>query len=302
MADTPLQLSLPDGRVLAWAEYGDPAGRPVFHFHGVPGCRLERHPDGSIARDLGIRLIVPDRPGMGRSTPQPGRSLLDWPDDVAALADHLGVDRFHAIGVSGGCPYTLACAYRLRDRLHAVALVSGIGPIATVAGATRGMIPLERLALAVARYAPWVLGVPFGLVAKRVKCDHEWRLKKRVMRVPSADDELAASPEIQRVFREIFREATRQGGRSIAHEAHLLASPWPFDPAALDASLPMFLWHGEADTIVPVSSGRYLAGVLPNCRATFLPGEGHYLVFPRFHEILATLTGDAARGLQSKMA
>ncbi len=97
-------LTLRDGRTLGYAEYGDPRGTPVFLCHGTPGSRLDRHPDETIATSLGVRLIVPDRPGYGLSSFQTGRSLLDWPADLDQLADSLGIGRFAVVGVSGGDP------------------------------------------------------------------------------------------------------------------------------------------------------------------------------------------------------
>src|SRR5215471_4610530 len=91
-------ISLRDGRTLGYAEYGDPNGKPVFFFHGLPGSRLQRHPDESIATGLGARLITIDRPGYGLSDFQQARTLLDWPDDVTQLANSLRIDQFAAIG------------------------------------------------------------------------------------------------------------------------------------------------------------------------------------------------------------
>ncbi|MBU1879209.1 MAG: alpha/beta hydrolase, partial [Chloroflexi bacterium] len=120
-------ILLPDGRRLSYAEYGDPAGAPVFLFRGTPSSRLACHPDDTIATDLGARVIVTERPGFGRSDFQPGRTLLDWPADVVALADALGLDRFAIVGTSGGGPHAAACAYRIPQRLTLAAIVSGVG-------------------------------------------------------------------------------------------------------------------------------------------------------------------------------
>ena len=106
-------ILLPDGRRLAYAEFGIPDGKPVFYFHGSNGSRLERHPDESIAASLGIRIITIDRPGHGLSDYQPRRKLLDWPGDVEALADSLGIGRFAVAGFSSGGPHLLACAYKI---------------------------------------------------------------------------------------------------------------------------------------------------------------------------------------------
>lgn len=91
-------ITLKDNRTLAYADYGYPAGKPVFHFHGSSSSRLEHPQNVSILLDLGIRLITIDRPGHGLSDFKPNRQLLDWPDDVAALADHLGIEKFAISG------------------------------------------------------------------------------------------------------------------------------------------------------------------------------------------------------------
>src|SRR5690242_9051910 len=147
----------PDGRRLAYAEHGDPSGQPVLMFHGSPGSRVQSHPDVSIARELGLRVLTVDRPGYGLSDRHPGRALLDWPADVEALADALGLGRFPIIGVSGGGPHAAACAFRLPHRVTRLALASSAGPfdvpelISWVKLADRMMFPL-------ARRAPGLLG------------------------------------------------------------------------------------------------------------------------------------------------
>jgi pimeloyl-ACP methyl ester carboxylesterase len=102
-------MDLPDGRELARLELGDPEGPPVFVFHGTPGSRLQVSFDERPIIATGVRFIAVDRPGYGHSTFYRGRRLADWSSDVASLADHLGIDRFAVIGVSGGGPMPL-CA------------------------------------------------------------------------------------------------------------------------------------------------------------------------------------------------
>ena len=122
---------LPDGRTLVWAEFGEPTGAPLFLFHGWPGSRLVGSHFDEAARDLGVRIICPDRPGVGRSTHLPGRLVTDWPNDVEALAARLEVERFVAAGKSAGGPYVLACAAALRSRVSACGLLSPSGEINT---------------------------------------------------------------------------------------------------------------------------------------------------------------------------
>ena len=110
-------VDLPDGRTLAYAEWGDPAGRPIVTCHGTPGCRLNRHPNQDLVRSTGARVIAFDRPGYGRSTRNAGRRVVDVVPDVVALVDHLGLDEFAVVGGSGGGPHALAVAASLPDRV-----------------------------------------------------------------------------------------------------------------------------------------------------------------------------------------
>jgi len=121
-------MTLSDGRDLGWLELGVPDGWPIFGFHGTPGSRLQLAINEAAVRRAGVRLIAPDRPGYGMSTYQPGRRLIDWPSDVVELADHLAVDRFSVMGVSGGGPHALACASVLKERVVVAGIVSGADP------------------------------------------------------------------------------------------------------------------------------------------------------------------------------
>src|SRR3954466_5313493 len=122
-------VRLGDGRTLAYAEWGDPDGWAVLGCHGSPSSRLERHvEDEGAYRRWGVRFIVPDRPGFGRSDPHPGRRVMDWPDDVRQLLDHLGVATFAVLSLSGGAAYALACAHVFGERVRAVGVLGGAPP------------------------------------------------------------------------------------------------------------------------------------------------------------------------------
>ena len=112
-------IRLPDNRRLAYAEYGDRTGVTVFVFHGLPGSRLgwSMLPDNSLPATA--RIVAPNRPGYGASDPNPGRTLLDWAEDVEALAHSLEIGKFAIVGISDGGPGTLACAWKMPERLTA---------------------------------------------------------------------------------------------------------------------------------------------------------------------------------------
>lgn len=277
-----MQIRLQDGRCLSYAEYGSPSGRPVLYFHGLPGSRLQRPPEISPALRRKVRLITIDRPGMGHSTFLPGRRFLDWPNDVQELANALGIDRFAVIGVSGGGPYAAACAYGIPNRLSAVALVSSLSPF-TRPGIARGAIVPVRVIFSIARRCPKLLLPLYGLLLPMVRRGRSSRPRVAAF-MPKPDRDVLVRPQIKAMLAEDLAEATRQGVRGAAHETALIAKPWGFKLS--DIRTPVHLWHGTADTMVPVAMGQLLASAIPDCRPTWLSGEGHFLVFDRLPEIL----------------
>jgi pimeloyl-ACP methyl ester carboxylesterase len=284
---------LADGRVLGYAVDGDPAGRPVFHFHGWPGSRAQGRRYDAAARAAGVCLISPNRPGYGLSTAQPGRSLRAWAEDVAALADYLEIARFAVLGISGGGPYALACAAaaQLADRLTGVGVVSSLAPLdsPTVAACLRRR---ERALLAGLRRVPSLLSLTLRLAAWDARRDALGALQRGWRRLPPVDRAIVCRSDYEHVAVADMRAAMRDGGRAAAQEAQLLLRPWGF--ALADVRLPIDLWHGEADTVVPPAMGRSLAETLPECRARFVAGAGHYLAIPRATEILRELASCAA--------
>ena len=161
-------IRLQDGRLLGYAEYGDPDGQPLFFFHGTPGSRVEGRLNAEAAAAANVHLIAPDRPGFGLSDFQPGRSIADWADDVAQLADALGFDHFGVLGASGGGPPVIACALELPERLTTAGIVAGVGP-ADAAEATEGMSQSNRALFAVGRRAPFVLRPLLGAMDAAIR-------------------------------------------------------------------------------------------------------------------------------------
>jgi pimeloyl-ACP methyl ester carboxylesterase len=266
---------LRDGRRLGYSEYGSRDGTPGFYFHGHPGSRVEARLANKAARQAGVRVIALDRPGYGLSDFQPGRTILDWPRDVADVADTLGLSRFSVIGASGGGPYALACAYALPERIARAGVISGVGPY-SAPGATDGMRWRNRIG--------FQLGGRFPPLARLIMRSMERQLRRRpertldavVQAMSTADAEIARRPEVRRVLADVLAEAFRQGSRGAALDVVLLGRPWGFNLDAIEP--PVFLWQGDADTLVPAAMGRFLAEQIPNCHATVYTGVGHLLV------------------------
>ncbi|MBN1978013.1 MAG: alpha/beta hydrolase [Anaerolineae bacterium] len=278
------QIRLPDGRALGYAEYGDPQGKPVVFFTGAPSSRF-LHPPIEPTEALGARLVVLERPGFGLSDFQPRRTLLDWPDDVAAAADALKLWRFAVAGISAGGPYAAACAYKIPQRLTRVAIISGVGPM-DLPGALEEMPKVRQLGTRVARTAPWLL-TPILWLASNPHRDPERFYERMLSGNSDADRALLSRPEMKAMLLRNYLEATRAGMRGFARDSVIVSSPWGFSPA--DIAAPVYLWHGEDDANVSLSAARHLAEAIPNCQARFLPGEGHWLILGHWEEILSEL-------------
>ena len=267
-------IVLSDGRRLGFAEYGDPVGRPLLYFHGWPGCRLQGKALDGPARTRRVRVIAPDRPGIGLSDPLPGRRFGDWPADVAGLADALGLERFHVLGVSGGGPYTLATAARLPERVRAAAVVGGAPPLDNPADrsgmhwAYRMLASLKRTRRAM---TPAVIGAGRWMVARG---DHKAPMSWLLRSVPPVDrDALELSGGWEVVSRS-FLEVARGDAGQVAAEGELYLQPWDFAPEEI--RVPVRIWHGTADQNLPCALARRLAARIPGATSRWIEGGGHY--------------------------
>jgi pimeloyl-ACP methyl ester carboxylesterase len=270
------RLHLPTGQVLAWAEYGDRRGVPVLYHHGWPGSRLEAWFADATAMALGLRIIAPDRPGFGASTQCNARTFGDWAADAAILLDHLDIDRFATLGVSGGAPYALTCAAALGHRVMHVCIVSGMGP-AHGGAALLDFDPVRRLALRLAgRRSPFMRGLLQGAVGPLL-ARHSDRFVAALARGSHAADRTTlARAEVRSRIAASFREGLCRGAAGAARDLELYAAPWAVP--LTDIKAPVDLWHGAADAIIPPRLALHLAAQLPTVTTCLLPGEGHYSV------------------------
>ncbi len=278
-------VTLRDGRKLAYAEYGRRRGSPAFYFHGTPGGLLEGRLLDEAARLQDVRLIAVDRPGYGSSDFKKDRRITDWPADVADLAAALEIDRFAVVGLSGGGPHAQACAAAMPERVTTAVIVSGAGsPEAHLDGRGRIGRLLARTVLALTPLLAWFAAMWAAFWAPRMR---EWMMPR------SIDRAVMKRRDVREAFMEEVREALRPGGRAMAQDLVLFSRPWGFTPRDVGA-VPIRLWHGDADKVVPVSIGRYFSREIPGCKATFVAGGGHMMIIDHAGEIMAAIT-DAAR-------
>ena len=278
---------LPNGRYLGYREYGDPRGVPVFGFHGTPGSRLQVAPTSSAPLPANVRLIAPDRPGYGFSTFYRERRLTDWPRDVAALADHLGIDRFAVFGVSGGGPHALVCAHALAPRLIGVACVSGVGPLSDPRAA-EGMMTLNRVITALSRHARWLVRMLMRAQFRMVGRDPERAFALMERQLPAPDREILSDAEFRAHLVDDLRLNSPTAPLAAAQDFELFSRDWGF--ALEEIAIPVHFWQGSVDRNVPAPHVDLMASRTPNATVHRYPGEGHFLVAKRLGEIIATIT------------
>ncbi len=279
-------LTLPEGRSVGFAEYGDRHGYPVVVCHGTPGSRLMLQFADGPARDLGLRVIIPDRPGYGLSDAKPEGSLVGWTEDLRALADHLGFEAFAVIGVSGGVPYALAAAYALPLRVTHLQVISGLAPL-TQKDVLSHLDSRQRTMTRAVRGGSLLLQSVLKMASGQLSQLPDKLLQRVVRLAPGVNGPLSVNLVAQQAMAESFREAFRHGGGGLAGDLALFSRSWGF--AISRVTVQAQLWHGEEDLVVPVGMGHYLAGRLPRCDATFIPDAGHYWVVEHVEEILTAL-------------
>jgi pimeloyl-ACP methyl ester carboxylesterase len=280
--------TLSDGRDLGWLELGPTDGWPIFGFHGTPGSRLQMAIDEAAVRRAGVRVIAPDRPGYGLSTFQPERRLIDWPSDVAELADHLGIDRFSVVGISGGGPHAVVCAALLEGRLAAAGIVSGEGPLTDPRIAAE-MTRSTKLLTTLARRRSRLLRAFFDVEIAFARRWPSAALDLMSRQLPPADAELLRRPALRSLFEDDVRRSSRTTARAQAQDFELFSKDWGVDLAAI--TVPVILWQGDDDRNVPPQHARMMHDAMPKSVLHTFEGEGHFLVADRLEEILIALRG-----------
>jgi pimeloyl-ACP methyl ester carboxylesterase len=284
-------LRLGDGRTLGYAEYGDPAGVPLFVLHGLPGSRLAVE-EMWHEETAGLRVIAPDRPGFGLSSRRDVSGFTDWVADLCELADALGIETFHLAGFSGGGPFALAAAAAQPRRVAGVLVIAGAGPLDRPE-TFRQLLRSSRVLFTLARRAPWMLRPLVGLNARAMR-RHPARVLEAARRsrdTPDADREVMSDPHFAHVNLTAGPESFRQGTRATVREVLLNARAWDFDPGSI--TRPVRMWHGTADRNVPIAIARAVAARVPGATLAELEGEGHLIVPRHWGEIVGTVIADA---------
>ena len=283
-------IHLNDGAVVEFQEYGDPTGTPVLFCHGWPSSRTMAQLADEPARSLGLRIISPDRPGICGSSMQLDRKLSDWPRVVGQLVDNLGIGEFRILAISGGAPYAYATAVAMPERVRAIAVAGGVIPFAELKD-FKGLLPLYRWMLAFYRNRPQLLRQLFRLAKPFLSFRAPVRLRPLLLKMLLLRPCDAASLRDDAAFEAIFesqRRAWRGSAEGVMIDAQIYAQPWGF--GVQDVRVPVRLWHGVEDRAFAFRLAEGIANRFQNCKARFIPNEGHYsLPIRHMHEILEDL-------------
>jgi pimeloyl-ACP methyl ester carboxylesterase len=276
MVKTENFVQLQSGAFVAFQEYGDANGVPVVFCHGWPSsCTMARLTD-EPARELGVRIISPDRPGISGSSLQRNRKLSDWPRVIERVLDHLGIGQFRALAISGGAPYAYSMAAAMPARVRAIAIVCGAIPMAELEDPS-GLLALYRWMLALYRLRPRLLRRLFYMAQPILSLRPPVRLRplllKMLMLRPCDAESLRNAAAFEAIF-ESQRRAWRGSAEGVMADAQIYAQPWGF--SLEEIRVPVRLWHGMQDRAFSVHLAEEVAKRLPDCNARFIDNAGHY--------------------------
>jgi pimeloyl-ACP methyl ester carboxylesterase len=269
-----LLIGSPDGRTLEAVEEGDPDGTLVVFHHGSPGAAVPFEPFGRAAAERRIRLVTISRAGFGDSSRDEGRSVASAAGDAAALADHLGAERFLTMGWSGGGPHALACAALLPDRVRAAATIAGVAPYdAQGLDWTAGMGENNQIEYPLAARDPdellrWMRPQVEALGA--VKPDE---IVSELQSLISEVDEAEVTGALGELMATSFHRAFRAGPWGWFDDDLAFVRPWGFELSSI--GVPVSVWQGQQDLMVPFAHGQWLIEHVPTARSRLRPEHGH---------------------------
>jgi pimeloyl-ACP methyl ester carboxylesterase len=289
-------LPLSDGRFLEVEVSGPDGAIPLVVHHGTPGERSQYPPFAAAAAARGLRYVSYSRPGYGGSSRRPDRAVADCAADTAAILARLGADRCYTVGASGGGPHALACAALLADRVLACATVAGLGPFgAEGLDFLEGMGRENHAEFGAALAGPAELQAYLEQEARAFAGVTGEQVAAALGDLVSAVDVAALTGDFAAYVAASFRQALANGIWGWFDDDLAFTRPWRFDPASI--GVPVVVWQGGQDRMVPFAHGQWLAAHLPTARAKLLPREGHLsIAVDKFGEVVGELVARAPKG------
>lgn len=265
-------LKLSDGRYLAYDEYGDPDGTPVIFNHALADSRLIRNPDDAVTASLGVRVIAADQPGVGGSSPQPGRKMVDWGKDMEELVDALGLATFNVAGHSGGAPHALSIPHRLPDRVGKIVLASPVAPL-DEPGMSKLIINRDMKLVVKLHHLHRVVKWVSTYSANKAEHDIPNFVETTANDDPSDVKTFLSDPAQREMFEASFAAAMPRGGGDI-FEMMMALWDWGFKPEDVNHHVELF--YGDADDLLDPTMPQHLGARLPDCTTHVWNGAGHY--------------------------
>jgi len=258
----------------------------VFVFHGTPACGAGFAWADEPARPRGLRLLAPDRPGVGLSSRRPGYVVSDYPAMVGALADVLGFHQFEVWGYSGGGPYAAACAAVLPNRVTKAVVSAGMGQMGVWAKA-EDFEKTDRQMLGLAPRHPAVARAALGFTGWLARRAPKMAMKSFEKQMSDADRAVVATmgPPGEEIA--LFTQAFLRGAHGVVDDYISLSKPWGV--RVEDTKVPMTVFHGDADPMVPLRHGEELATRVPGAQLMVWPGAGHLGTISQVDDVLDAL-------------
>lgn len=272
-----------DGNQIGYYEFGDPNGTPIIALHGVPACGAGFSFADEPARDRGIRVLAPDRPGVGLSTPISGPTVGSYPAQVAQLADAFGIDRLGVWGYSGGGPFAVACAAKLTGRVTRVAVASGMGQVGEWAD-FGDFEQTDRLMLKLSARRPMLARALMSTFARMARLSPKSAVKSFSKELSPSDRAVVPGLGDPKQAMALFTDAFLRGARGVVDDYRAIGGPWEVDLGAI--TVPVKIFQGDEDTMVPLRHAQELARRLPGAELEVWPGEGHLGPVTHVGEIL----------------
>lgn len=267
-------LRLKDGRVLEFAVRGPDHGPVVLFHHGMPGSAVPMESVSGSATDRGYRVVTYSRAGYGASTPAPGRTVAGTAEECRFLMDHLGVERYLVAGWSAGGPYALATAVMDSPRVSGVLLIASFAPHeAEGLRYIEGMGVQNHVLFRAASQGEQEQRSVVSQMAAIVRDSDSSDLATGIASLLPAADVTALTGAYGSDNAGHMSHGLAAGDEGWLEDLQALTSRWGFDADAV--TVPVELWHGDLDRMVPAAHGRWLAGHLPTVRAHFESGHGH---------------------------
>ncbi|MDF1644645.1 MAG: alpha/beta fold hydrolase [Pseudomonadales bacterium] len=279
-------ITLTDGRTMSYGDYGPRNGLPVVLFHHLFGSRNDKPEDETLLPSLGIRLIIPERPGVGQSCSTHEINLLATINDVLQLVDKLEIDRFHVAGLSAGAPFATAFAAITADRTIKLGLIAAQMPVEELPkGIKVGTI--HRFLTSVARYLPSMVLKQLEHNYSKLLANPEEMLSEYKSKTNSADKRLHQDPRINRIRLQNIQDAATRNPYIYARDLTAGFRPWGCKLSELQ--IPVILWHGKQDELFPYEHAQAMADLIPNCKTVFSDNWGHFFPLQEWESIYRTL-------------